>query len=205
MTHNLFLVDDHSMLRKGIASYLEERTFWKVSGSYGNSLECLTALKNLNLGNEKTPEIIIVDIQLGKESGFKLVQKIKSDYPEIKIIIYSMFDTLGFIMQAKDVGASGFISKAATDEELVQCLNIVHNGGTYFEEREASIQQELDSIVSILKDHEKIVFEMILQGKTNNEIKDELFLGLHTVENKVSYILNLCNCNTRKQLQEKFM
>ena len=153
---------------------------------------------------EPFPEIAIIDIQLGKESGFDLVSHIKSEFPQVKIVIYSMFDTLGFKLQAKDLGAQGFISKASSDEKLVTCLNTVKNGGTYFEENEPSIQKELDSIVPFLKLNERREFELVLQGKSNDQIKDELFLGLHTIENYVSYILNISNCKSRKALINKF-
>lgn len=199
MTHSLFIVDDHFMLRKGIAAYLEEKTFWRITGTFADSKSCLEKLESSAL-----PEIIMIDIQLGKESGFDLVSCLKSKFPQVKVVIYSMFDTLGFKLQAKDLGAQGFISKASSDEKLVTCLNTVKNGGTYYEENDLSIQKELDSIVPFLKENERRVFELVLQGKSNDQIKDDLFLGLHTVENYVSYILNISNCKNRKQLIEKF-
>lgn len=199
MTHSLFIVDDHFMLRKGIAAYLEEKTFWRITGTFADSKSCLEKLESSVL-----PEIIMIDIQLGKESGFELVSCLKTKFPQVKVVIYSMFDTLGFKLQAKDLGAQGFISKASSDEKLVTCLNTVKNGGTYYEENDLSIQKELDSIVPFLKENERRVFELVLQGKSNDQIKDDLFLGLHTVENYVSYILNLSNCKNRKQLIEKF-
>lgn len=199
MTHSLFIVDDHFMLRKGIAAYLEEKTFWRITGTFADSKSCLEKLESSAL-----PEIIMIDIQLGKESGFDLVSCLKTKFPQVKVVIYSMFDTLGFKLQAKDLGAQGFISKASSDEKLVTCLNTVKNGGTYYEENDLSIQKELDSIVPFLKENERRVFELVLQGKSNDQIKDDLFLGLHTVENYVSYILNISNCKNRKQLIEKF-
>ena len=204
MKKELFIVDDHFMLRKGIPSYLEEKTLWKVSGTFSSAKDCLKELSKSAENKEKLPEIIIIDIQLGKESGFDLAREVRNTYPQVKIIIYSMFDTLGFKLQAKDLGIKGFISKAAGDKELINCLNIVHSDGIYFEENDISIQKELDSIIPILKENEKRVFELILQGKTNTQIKDELFLSLHTVENYVSYILNITECKNRNQLIEKF-
>ena len=204
MKKELFIVDDHFMLRKGIPSYLEEKTLWKVSGTFSSAKDCLKELSKSGENKEKLPEIIIIDIQLGKESGFDLAREVRNTYPQVKIIIYSMFDTLGFKLQAKDLGVKGFISKAAGDKELINCLNIVHSDGIYFEENDISIQKELDSIIPILKENEKRVFELILQGKTNTQIKDELFLSLHTVENYVSYILNITECKNRNQLIEKF-
>ncbi len=204
MTNNIFLVDDHFMLRKGISSYLEEKTPWRVSGTFADSKSCLQELQRLKDSCTSLPSIVIVDIQLGKESGFELVEAIKNQFQGVKAVIYSMFDTLGFKLQAKDVGADAFISKAASDRKLVECLNVVQSGGTWYEENDISIQKELDSFVPLLKENEKRVFELVLQGKSNSQIKDEIFLSLHTVENYVSYILDISNCKNRAQLIEKF-
>ncbi len=204
MTNNIFLVDDHFMLRKGISSYLEEKTPWRVSGTFADSKSCLQELQRHKDEGGSLPSIVIVDIQLGKESGFELVEAIKNQFQGVKAVIYSMFDTLGFKLQAKDVGADAFISKAASDRKLVECLNVVQSGGTWYEENDISIQKELDSFVPLLKENEKRVFELVLQGKSNSQIKDEIFLSLHTVENYVSYILDISNCKNRAQLIEKF-
>ena len=107
-------------------------------------------------------------------------------------------------MQAKDLGVEGYISKVASDEELVRCLNIVRDGGTYYEKKSESIQQELESILPVLKKQKKTVFEMVLQGKTNKQISDELFISLHTVENYISYLIKLAGCKNRDELIEKY-
>lgn len=192
------------MLKKGLSAYLEENTSWKVTGRYSTSKECLFALRTLGQKNPEFPILAIVDIQLQEENGFNLVSQIKKEFPSLKIVMYSMYDTWGFILQAKDLGVEGYISKVSSDDELVRCLEIVKNGGTYYEKKEESIQNEIDSIVSVLKKQEKIIFEMLLQGKTNNQIKDELFISLHTVENYVSYLLKISGCHNKNELLEKY-
>lgn len=210
MSNTLFIVDDHSMLRKGLKDYLEANTSWKVEGTFTKGDECLAELqtrciKKLVTPEIQIPDIIIVDIQLADgETGFALVQKIKKQFPQIKIVMYSMYDTWGFILQAKDLGVQGYISKVASDEELVKCLSVVQAGGTYYEKKSESIQNELESILPILKKQEKIVFEMALQGKTNKQIADELFISLHTVENYISYLVKLAGCKKRDELIEKY-
>ena len=115
-----------------------------------------------------------------------------------------MYDTWGFILQAKDLGVQGYISKVASDEELVRCLNIVRDGGTYYEKKSESIQNELESILPVLKKQEKIVFELVLQGRSNKQISDSLFISLHTVENYLSYLVKLAGCKNREDLIEKY-
>ena len=200
--NTLYIVDDHSMLKNGLKNYLESNTKFTVTGAFAGGAECLDALKN---EKSELPEIIIIDIQLAEnESGFTLVKELKKLNPSIKIIMYSMYDTWGFILQAKDLGVHGYISKVASDEELVRCLSVVQAGGTYYEKKSESIQSELESITSVLKKQEKVVFEMALQGKTNKQIADELFISLHTVENYISYLIKLAGCKKREELIEKY-
>ena len=200
--NTLYIVDDHSMLKNGLKNYLESNTKFTVTGAFAGGAECLDALKN---EKSELPGIIIIDIQLAEnESGFTLVKGLKKLYPSIKIIMYSMYDTWGFILQAKDLGVQGYISKVASDEELVRCLSVVQAGGTYYEKKSESIQSELESITSVLKKQEKVVFEMALQGKTNKQIADELFISLHTVENYISYLIKLAGCKKREDLLEKY-
>ena len=211
MKNTLFIVDDHSMLKNGLKMYLEENTNWSVTGTFSSGSECIASLQKIMLenaagiSNKLMPDLIIIDIQLIEgESGFTLVQQLKKQFPQIKIVMYSMYDTWGFILQAKDLGVQGYISKVASDEELVKCLNIVRDGGTYYEKKSESIQNELESILPVLKKQEKIVFELVLQGKSNKQISDSLFISLHTVENYLSYLVKLAGCKNREDLIEKY-
>lgn len=200
------------MLKNGLKNYLETNTAWFVTGTFTTGTECLAELQKRMLKKaaglapeDELPDLIIVDIQLiNDESGFTLVQQLRNKYPQIKIVMYSMYDTWGFVLQAKDLGVEGYISKVASDEKLVRCLNIVRDGGTYYEKKSESIQQELESILPVLKKQEKTVFEMALQGKTNKQISDELFISLHTVENYISYLIKLAGCKNRDELIEKY-
>lgn len=200
--NTLCIVDDHKMLQNGIKGWLENNSDLKVTGTFTGSLECLSFLNT----SECIPEIIIIDVQLVNETGFGLLKKLNQDYPEIKCIMYSMYDTVGYILQAQDLGAKGYISKIASEEELLRCIKTVQNGQTYLEPRfdYENIQKKLEPITSVLTKQELIVFEKMLQGKTNDEITEELFISLHTVRNYVTYIYNLAEVHNRKEFLEKF-
>lgn len=200
--NTLFIIDDHKMLQNGIKGWLEENSEFKVTGTFSNSTECMEALEK----GELEPEIIVIDVQLVNETGFVLLQKLQEKYPEIKCIMYSMYDTAGYILQAKNLGAKGYISKIASEEELLTCIRKVQSGKTYLEPRldYDSVQKKLDPITSVLTKQELIVFEKLLQGKTNDEITEELFISLHTVRNYVTYIYNLAEVHNRKEFLEKF-
>lgn len=143
----------------------EEHSKWKITGTFSSGKDCLRALDSTEKSN--WPEIMIIDIQLMNETGFSLLQEITKNYNQIKCIMYSMYDTAGYILQAKDYGAKGYISKVASEQE-------------------------------------RIVFEKMLQGKTNEQIKDELCISLHSVQNYATYIYTLAEVHNRTEFIEKF-
>ena len=214
MKNILYIVDDHNMVRNGLKAWLEQHTDWRVPKDFASSkecLECLECLTSLNSQNQHEsangvplPEIIIVDVQLIGETGFALVKKITEKYPEIKCVMYSMFDTTGFVLQAKDSGAKGYISKVAKEEELAHCLEVVQSGGTYIEQYMTEAQNKIDSIVSVLSKQERIIFEALLQEKTNRQICDELFISPRTVENYTSRLYAKTGVKNREELIARY-
>ena len=209
MKNILYIVDDHNMVRNGLKAWLEQHTDWRVPKDFASSKECLECLECLSKMDAKLrdtafPEIIIVDVQLIGETGFSLVKKISESWPDIKCVMYSMFDTTGFVLQAKDSGAKGYISKVAKEEELAHCLEIVQNGGTYIEQYMAEAQNKIDSIVSVLSKQERNIFEAILQEKSNKQICDELFISPRTVENYTSRLYAKIGVKNREELITKF-
>ncbi len=209
MKNIVYIVDDHNMVRNGLKSWLEAHTKYRVPKDFSTSKECLECLECLKkFEDEHTleifPEIIIVDVQLINETGFNLVQSITKKWPEIKCVMYSMFDTTGFVLQAKDSGAKGYVSKVAKEEELVHCLDVVQEGGTYIQSSMIEAQNKISSIVSILTKQERHIFEAILQEKTNSQICDELFLSSRTVENYTSRLYSKIGVKSREELILKF-
>ena len=202
MKNVVYIVDDHNMVRNGLKAWLENHTQWRVEKDFASSLECLECLEGLS--ETALPEIIIVDVQLVNETGFSLVKQITQKWPQIKCVMYSMYDTTGFVLQAKDSGAKGYISKAAKEEELAHCLEVVQNGGTYMEQYMSDAQNKIDSIVSVLSKQERVIFEALLQEKSNKQICDELFISPRTVENYTSRLYSKIGVKNREELIEKF-
>lgn len=212
MRNTLYIVDDHNMVRNGLKAWLENHSQWRVVKDFATSAECLECLECLNklaesgdaAENIPLPEIIIIDVQLINETGFDLVKKINQKWSDIKCVMYSMYDTTGFVLQARDSGAKGYISKVAKEEELVHCLEVVQNGGTYIEQYMAEAQNKIDSIVSILSKQERNIFEALLQEKSNKQICEELFISPRTVENYTSRLYAKIGVKDREELITKF-
>ena len=204
MENILYIIDDHEMLREGIKHWLETNSSWKVTKSFGSASVCLKELAQVNQDSPDFPEIIIIDVQIADESGFTLVREILKKWPKMKCIIYSMYDTTGYVLEAKDCGAKAYISKIAQSEEILKCLEIVKNGGTYLEERLTEAQNKLEDVISILTKQERRIFEAILQGKTNEEIQNELFLSKSTVETYTSRLYDKIDVLDRADLIARY-
>ena len=204
MQNILYIVDDHEMLREGVKHWLETNSDWKVPKSFCSNKECLEALENTSETSPDYPEIIIVDVQIAEDSGFALVRDITKRWPKIKCIIYSMYDTTGYVLEAKDCGAKAYISKVAQSEEILNCLEIVKNGGTYLEERLIEAQNKLENVISVLTKQERRLFEAILQGKTNEQIQNEFYLSKSTVETYTSRLYDKIDVIDRADLIARF-
>ena len=204
MQNILYIVDDHEMLREGVKHWLETNSDWTVPKSFCSNKECLEALENTSETSPDYPEIIIVDVQIAEDSGFALVRDITKLWPKIKCIIYSMYDTTGYVLEAKDCGAKAYISKVAQSEEILNCLEIVKNGGTYLEERLIEAQNKLENVISVLTKQERRLFEAILQGKTNEQIQNEFYLSKSTVETYTSRLYDKIDVIDRADLIARF-
>ena len=204
MENTLYIVDDHHMMREGVKLWLETNTSWKVTGHFSFSNECLSALDNLTADSPDFPEIIVIDVQIGEESGFALVREILKKNQDMKCIIYSMYDTTGYVLEAKDCGAKAYISKVAQSDEILKCLEIVKNGGTYLEERLIEAQNKLENVLSILTRQERRLFKAILQGKTNEQIQNEFYLSKSSVETYTSHLYDKIDVIDRADLISRY-
>lgn len=204
MENILYIVDDHEMMREGVKHWLESTTSWKIPKDFNSAKPLLQTLENLQASDPVYPEIIVVDVQIAEESGFTLVREITKKWPDIKCIIYSMYDTTGYILEAKDCGAKAYISKIAQRDEILKCLEIVKNDGTYLEERLIEGQNKLENIISILTKQERRLFGAILQGKTNEQIQNEFFLSKATVETYTSRLYDKIDVLDRADLIARF-
>ena len=194
----LLIVDDHAMMRNGLSSWLAKNTCW-------NEIQLADSIENakLQLVN-KVPEICIIDVQIGQEDGFELLDFITKQYPQIKCVMYSMFDTAGYVSQAKTLGAKGYVSKASPEAELVKCLQAVSKGELFIDERIQPFFEKIDEIIKFMTKTERRIFHEILKGKTNAQITEILNISNHSIECYVSRIYDITGIRNREQLINYF-
>ena len=125
----LLIADDHAIIRSGLESYLSSHSDWRVCATCANSKETLDFLSTCP--QNALPEIIIFDIQLSGEMSFDLIKTVSNTYPAVKSIAFTMFDTTGFILAAKECGVKGYVSKTQSETELLEALEKVANGSPF--------------------------------------------------------------------------
>jgi DNA-binding NarL/FixJ family response regulator len=177
MAIKVFIVDDHYMVIEGIRSLLMNEKNIEWTGHAMNAASCLAFLKQ-----QQQPDVILMDINLPDTSGIDLCKQVKENYPAIFIIGLSTFNQQSFIEKMMENGASGYVLKNASAEELLEAINTVTKGKTYMSfEAGQTIKNKTDNII-VLTRREKEVLELIAEGMTNIEIGQKLFISTTTVD-----------------------
>lgn len=176
MAINVFIVDDHYMVIEGIRSLLQNEKIIEMIGHASNADSCLAFLK------QQLPDVILMDINLPGKSGIELCKEVKALYPSVFIVGLSTFNQQSFIQKMMDNGASGYVLKNATQEELMEAIATVVKGGIYLNEETSQALRKDESNTIVLTRREKEVLELIAEGMTNNEIAGKLFISVTTVD-----------------------
>ena len=176
MATKVFIVDDHYMVIEGIRSLLQNERGIEWTGHATNAASCLSFLQH------QLPDIILMDISMPGKSGIDLCKEVKEKYPSIFIIGLSTFNQQSFIQKMMDNGASGYVLKNATKDELMEAIEIVAKGKTYLSHEVSQVLRKQDDADIVLTRREKEVLELIAGGMTNNEIGEKLFISPSTVD-----------------------
>lgn len=177
MKTSLFIVDDHYMVVEGIHSLLSEEPRINWLGHSSNASSCLAFLKN------QQPDVILMDINLPDQSGIELCLEVKKNYPSVFIIGLSTFNQQSFIRKMMENGASGYVLKNATREELLEAIDTVVKGKTYLsDEVSLTLRKTAHQQIPVISRREKEVLQLIADGLTNAEIAGKLFISTTTVD-----------------------
>ena len=178
MAIKLFIVDDHFMVIEGIHSLLQNEKDIEWMGHAGNAASCLAFLLH------QKPDVILMDINLPDKSGIDLCRDVKELYPAIHILGLSTFNQQSFIEKMLSNGASGYVIKNATQQELMEAIHTVVKGKQFlsFDAALALRKPDTQTNTPVITRREKEVLELIADGLTNNEIAQKLFISSTTVD-----------------------
>jgi DNA-binding NarL/FixJ family response regulator len=177
---SVFIVDDHPVVIEGIHSLLQNEKDIAWMGHAMNAPSCLGFFVN------NTADVVLMDISMPGMDGVELCAVMKEKYPGIMILGLSTFNQGLYIKKMVENGASGYILKNSSKEELIQAIHAVHEGHIYFsgevgialQEYQKSSMKELP----VLTPREKEVLELIAEGYTNPQIAEKIFLSPFTVD-----------------------
>ncbi len=177
MKTKVFVTDDHYMVIEGLRSLLQNEITIEWLGHASNAESCLAFLK------KQLPDVILMDINMPGKSGIELCKEVKEKYPSVYIIGLSTFNQQSFIKKMMDNGASGYLLKNATKEELIEAIGVVSVGRSYLSaEAGLALRKFAESGTPVITRREKEVLVLIADGLTNVEIAQKLFISTTTVD-----------------------
>jgi len=172
---SVLLVDDHTLVRRGFRRILEDEPDIKVVGEAGDGMEAI------KLAEELKPNVIVMDCALPGTSGLVATRKILSGTPEQKILMLSMHSEDTLVRQALEAGARGYVLKNAVDLELAGAIRKVMSGDVVLDpqiSKRAALKGERNGGLTT---RELEILQLIVDGKSNKEIADQLGLSVNTV------------------------
>lgn len=184
------LADDHVFVRDGIKFLLETENQIKVIGEAADGLETINTVKDLN------PDMLILDIRMPNLNGIEVVEKLRADNHNLKIIMLSMHESEEYVLKTIQAGADGYLLKGASKEEFLKALHTVASGNKYYSgdistilvnqlnqlSTAAKTVSSKDQNDIILTKREKEILRMVLSGKGNKEIAEALDISRRTAE-----------------------
>ncbi len=192
---NILLADDHKIIRDGIISLLENEKDFNIIAEAENGFEVLDILK------DETIDIVVMDISMPEMNGIECTKEIKKLYPEIRVLILSMYNEEQYVNEVFNSGASGYILKNSGKEDLVDAIITVLTGKPYYssEVTETYIRSltmntkkpsKNNAIIKELSSREIEVLELIVNEFTNQEIAEKLNISIRTVDAHRRNLLN---------------
>ena len=185
----ILLADDHDVVRRGMKMLLEDEEGIQVIGEASDGLDAIEKVKTL------MPNVVILDLTMPRMTGIEAAKVISEEYPEVKILIFSMHNNKEYIVSSVENGASGYLLKDTSKEELLRAIKVVSEGRKYFPPEISEIiinellaktsgtQEETRPIFEKITPKEKQILGMIVQGYNSREMADKLFLSIRTVDN----------------------
>ncbi|UCE56465.1 MAG: response regulator transcription factor [Desulfobacterales bacterium] len=203
-TINIFLADDHTIVRQGLAKLIEAEPNFKVIGEAQNGRQAVRKVERLN------PDIVIMDIAMPLLNGIEATRQIKKLSPQTKVIILSMHSHDRYISELISLGASGYLLKDSTGAEIIKAISAAMKGDVYLS---PSISRRVvedyltlkktssrEDLYTKLSNREREVFQMIAEGHSTKEISDILCVSPSTVKTHRANIMEKLQIDNISQL-----
>jgi two-component system, NarL family, response regulator DevR len=202
--YRIFLVDDHEIVRRGIADLLEDEPDLEIVGEASSYDEAVARIPS------SRADVAVLDVRLGERAeernGVQLCRELRSRQPELRCLILTSFPDDEALLNAIMAGASGFVLKQVLGNDLKNAVRTVGAGGSLLDGRTTEalmkrlrVGSDTDGPLANLTDQERAVFDLIGEGMTNRQIAERLYLAEKTVKNYVSHLLAKLGMQRRTQ------
>jgi len=200
------VADDHAVLRSGLKLLLDAQMDIEVVGEASDGAEAI------NKTAELKPDVLLLDITMPNIGGIDALRTIKKKTPSVSILILTMHENEGYLIEALKAGASGYILKKVADNELISAIKAVYSGEFFIPSPlTKSVVKEMvsggvsreetgDNDQEQLSPRELEVLTLVAQGYTNQQMADRLYLSVKTVETYKARVMEKLNLHSRVEL-----
>jgi two-component system response regulator NreC len=196
----VLVVDDHAVVRSGLKLVLESESGIDPVGEAGSAREAIFEARSL------APDVILLDVVMPDQSGLEIIPTLLKETPAAKVLVLSMQDDPQYVREAFAAGASGYVLKEAADTEVVAAVREVAAGGRYVHPElgarlvAADTEERRRADEDPLSEREAEVLRLLALGHTNQEIAEQLFVSVRTVETHRAHILQKLRLSSRAEL-----
>jgi DNA-binding NarL/FixJ family response regulator len=191
----VLLVDDHTMVRRGLRKILESTNVIDIVGEAGDGMAAVEASSSLQ------PDVVLMDVSLPTMNGIEATRRIRAAAPGTHVLMLSMHADEHYIHKSLAAGAQGYVLKDAADRELVSAIVAVHRGESCFGGTQATATPSAGRCApEALSPREREVLTGICSGRTNREVADELGLSVNTVETHRKHIVDKLDLHSTAEL-----
>ena len=200
MSINVMISDDHMLMREGIRQLLEFDGSIKVVAEAANGVECLEKVVSVK------PDVLLLDINMPKKNGIEVLEEIKKNKIETKVLILTVHNEVEYLIRAVDIGVEGYILKDSESAELKSAIYHIIDGESYIQPslipalNSRLVNRDSDKAkIDSLTNREREVLVHVANGMFNKEIAQNLNISERTVKNHISNIFKKINVNDRTQ------
>ncbi len=197
----ILIADDHHVVRRGLAFFLQTQKDIEIVGEAGNGKEAVELTRSLK------PDLVLMDLVMPEMDGIEATKRIKSEMPEIKIMMLTSFSDQDHVIPALEAGASGYQLKDIQPDDLISCIRKIIDGENQLHPKATSHllaklsdkgDEERNLLAELTKREVDVLME-IAKGKSNKEIAASLFITEKTVKTHVSNLLSKLELADRTQ------
>jgi DNA-binding NarL/FixJ family response regulator len=189
---SVLLVDDHALIRRGLADLIRYESDLKVAGEAANGQEAVEAARKLN------PDVIVMDLMMPEMDGVEATRRIKAERPDSRILILTTFGTSADVARAMAAGASGAIMKDAETDDQLAAIRAVAAGGKAFSPGIEKALNELQPTPD-LTDRQLLILESVTRGLTNRDIATMLGISADAVKQHLAAIFTKIGAANRSE------